>query len=116
TAQRGEDRAGKPLDGDAAAVDEAGGAAVDRQRRLVAEFESLGRPGSMGAAQPCMLQPAVPLRARSPVAAGSGLRIHEPAESPGTMPGTPIPCQSQGSGGPINARFWSARNRSSPRG
>ena len=38
-AQAGEDRAGKPLDGDATAVDVGVRVAVDRQRRFIAEVE-----------------------------------------------------------------------------
>ena len=40
-AKPGQDRAGKPLDGDAAAIDEAGGRAIDKQWRLIAEIDRL---------------------------------------------------------------------------
>ena len=40
-AQRGQDRAGKPLNGDAAAVDDRGGRAVDKQWRFIAEIDRL---------------------------------------------------------------------------
>ncbi len=41
-AKTGQDRAGKPLCGDAAAVDDAVRLAVDGQRRLVAEVDRIG--------------------------------------------------------------------------
>src|SRR6185312_4505324 len=87
-AQSGEDGSGEPLDRDTAAVDEAAIAAVDGQRRLVAELEHLGSSGSMGAAQPCVLQPASPCaldRRWLP----DWLPHPLAAESSGTMPGAP---------------------------
>ena len=53
-AQRGQDRAGEPLYGDAAAIDEAAAAAIDRERRLVAELngERLGPSRSICAVRP----------------------------------------------------------------
>ena len=55
-AQCGQDRAGKPLHRNAAAIDEAAVAAVDRQRRFVAEIDGLGSPRSICAARPCLVQ------------------------------------------------------------
>jgi len=43
-AKCGQDRAGKPLHRNAAAIDEAARAAVDRQRRFVAELNGVGLP------------------------------------------------------------------------
>ena len=42
-AQAGQDRAGEPLNGDAAAIDQAGRRAIDQQRRFVAEIDRLER-------------------------------------------------------------------------
>ena len=61
-AQRGQNRAGKPLHRDAAAIDVGASAAVDRQRRLVAELDGVGMPRSICAARPCMVQARRPLR------------------------------------------------------
>ena len=43
-AERGQNRAGKPLHRNAAAIDEAARAAIDRQRRLIAELNGVGLP------------------------------------------------------------------------
>ena len=60
-ANAGQDRAGKPLRRDAAAVDHAAGPAVDRKRRLVAEIDRLGiGPPTVGAAQPTVVQSSSP--------------------------------------------------------
>ena len=48
-ADAGQDRAGKPLHRDAAAIDDAAGAAVDRKRRLVAEIDGRIRSVPIGA-------------------------------------------------------------------
>ena len=67
-AQCGQDRAGEPLHRNAAAIDEAAGAAVDRQRRLIAELDGLGPPRSICAACPRLVQAGRPLRLRSKAA------------------------------------------------
>jgi hypothetical protein len=41
-AKRGQNRSGKPLHRDAAAIDKAARSAVDRQRRFVAELDGIG--------------------------------------------------------------------------
>jgi hypothetical protein len=43
-AKRGHNRAGKPLHRNASAIDKAAQAAIDRQRRFVAELDGLGLP------------------------------------------------------------------------
>ena len=60
-ADAGQDRAGKPLHRDAAAIDDAAGAAVDRKRRLVAEIDGR-RNGAraLRAAQLHLIQARVP--------------------------------------------------------
>ena len=61
-AESGQDRAGKPLHRNAAAIDEAARAAVDRQRRLIAELDGVGLSRSNCAARPCLVQARRPLR------------------------------------------------------
>ena len=94
-AKRGQDRAGKPLHRDAAAIDEAAGAAVDRQRRLVAELDGLGLPRSIAPRDREWLQARRPLRLRSKMARPQPqqpTRRGRPLESrPDTMPVGPWP-------------------------
>jgi hypothetical protein len=60
-ANAGQDRAGEPLDRNSAAVDHAAGAAIDRERRLVAEIGRLGvRARSVRAAQITLIQSSSP--------------------------------------------------------
>ena len=63
-ADAGQNRAGKPLHRDAAAIDDAAGAAIDRKRRLVAEIDGRIRSGSV-CARPGVIQTVVPLHSRS---------------------------------------------------
>ena len=58
-ADAGQDRAGKPLHRNAAAIDDAAGAAIDRKRRLVAEIDGRIRSGSV-CARPGVIQPLSP--------------------------------------------------------
>ena len=58
-ADAGQDRAGKPLHRDAAAIDHAAGAAIDRKRRLVAEIDGRIRSGSV-CARPSVIQSSSP--------------------------------------------------------
>ena len=66
-ADAGQDRAGKPLHRDAAAIDDAAGAAIDRKRRLIAEVE---RPRRLCArcvaARPAVIQIVVPCTRGAP--------------------------------------------------
>ena len=68
-AQTGQNGAAEPLHGDAAAVDQAGGLAVDRQRRLVAEIDVLGLE-TISAASFALIQDRRP----PPPASADGLR------------------------------------------
>ena len=63
-ADAGQDRAGKPLHRNAAAIDDAAGAAIDRKRRLVAEIDGRIRSGSV-CARPGVIQTSSPLHSRS---------------------------------------------------
>ena len=59
-AKPGENRAAEPLHGDAAPVDQTAAAAVDRQRRFVAELDGLGHESSTTGARPTLVQTDVP--------------------------------------------------------
>ena len=62
-AQAGQDRAGEPLDGDAAAVDQAGRRAIDQQWRFVAEIDRLcGCSQTIWIAPSALIQAPCPLR------------------------------------------------------
>ena len=63
-ADAGQDRAGKPLHRNAAAIDDTAGAAIHRKRRLVAEIDGRIRSGSV-CARPGLIQTWSPLHSRS---------------------------------------------------
>ncbi len=73
-AQRRQNCAGEPLHRNAAAIDKAAAAAIDRQRRFVAELDGLGSPRSICAARPCLVQARRPLRRRSKMACRNQIR------------------------------------------
>jgi hypothetical protein len=64
-AKSGQDRAAEPLQRDPAPIDERTGAAVDRKRRIVAEFDGLGPRLPVCAAHPALVQDPVPPHSRS---------------------------------------------------
>ena len=59
-AKSGQDRAGKPLHRDAAAIDQTAGAAINRKRRLVAEIDRLCRMETLCAAKSAVAQDLSP--------------------------------------------------------
>jgi hypothetical protein len=65
-AQARQDRSAEPAHRHAAPIDKAAGAAVDRQRRLVAEIDEVDlAPHSVCATQPAVIQDQRPLHTRS---------------------------------------------------
>ena len=85
-AQAGENRAGKPLRRDAAAIDRIAGAAVHRKRRLVAEIDRLViQPRPVVGAPPSVIQsPSPALAVARRAVASSAQRVSN--SSSGTMP------------------------------
>ena len=63
-AQAGQDRSGKPLGRDAAAIDRDAGAAIDGQRRLVAKIDAIDLAPWPRCRAPSVVQFAVPLIVR----------------------------------------------------
>src|SRR6185437_10401869 len=61
--------------------DEAAGAAVDRQRRFIAEFDGLDLPRSTCVARPCWVQAGCPLRLWSTMACRNQRRPPAAAQS-----------------------------------
>ena len=103
-AQRGQNRAAEPLDGDAAPVDDVVRSAVDEQRRIVTEIDRFGRGLiAIWAARFAVVQDPVPCaEARFAANALRIARRTEPAPTP--------PCDAV----PIRRRQTRSRCREAP--
>ena len=65
-ADAGQNRAGKPLHRNATAIDNATGAAIDRERRLIAEVGGRVDSGSVWTSRPTVVQSSSPALAVAP--------------------------------------------------